>query len=259
MSVFSFPCRLLICDITRESSIVGGCASRGVRRHQKECGSASVRGCDFAIRTTFLRPSGTAELLFCLAFCKHYSLINSAGTLDTKSEMRTAALLICLASGPLPRPNAAHSQLACNCLISRREPSHMPKSCARDANSIAVPRADTHSPYAHIRRDRHAAPLVRGARQPHRNERGHRRGQRSLVSARRRGQRPLERFTVPRAGANGHGYMTKPKSRQAEAFEANGWPNQVAECATASFVHSIATAPPPYSTGPPPCAIDVVP
>merc|ERR1719207_86466 len=31
------------------------------------------------------------------------------------------------------------------------------------------------------------------------------------------------------SGANGHGYMTKPKSRQAEAFEANGWPNQVAE------------------------------
>ena len=23
--------------------------------------------------------------------------------------------------------------------------------------------------------------------------------------------------------------MTKPKSRQAEAFEANGWPNEVAE------------------------------
>ena len=46
--------------------------------------------------------------------------------------------------------------------------------------------------------------------------------------------------------------MTKPKSRQAEAFEANGWPNQVAERAAASFVHSIATAPPPY-------AIDVVP
>jgi len=38
--------------------------------------------------------------------------------------------------------------------------------------------------------------------------------------------------------------MTKPKSRQAEAFEANGWPNQVAERATASFVHSIATASP---------------
>ena len=89
--------------------------------------------------------------------------------------------------------------------------------------------------------------------------RGHRRGQRSLVSARRRGQRPLERFTVPRAGANGHGYMTKPKSRQAEAFEANGWPNQVAERAAASFVHSIATAPPPYQTAPPPYAIDVVP
>ena len=32
--------------------------------------------------------------------------------------------------------------------------------------------------------------------------------------------------------------MTKPKSRQAEAFEANGWPNQVAERAAASFVHS---------------------
>ena len=53
--------------------------------------------------------------------------------------------------------------------------------------------------------------------------------------------------------------MTKPKSRQAEAFEANGWPNQVAERAAASFVHSIATAPPPYSTAPPPYAIDVVP
>ena len=53
--------------------------------------------------------------------------------------------------------------------------------------------------------------------------------------------------------------MTKPKSRQAEAFEANGWPNQVAERAAASFVHSIATAPPPYSTAPPPYAIDAVP
>jgi len=53
--------------------------------------------------------------------------------------------------------------------------------------------------------------------------------------------------------------MTKPKSRQAEAFEANGWPNQVAERAAASFVHSMATVLPPYSTAPPPCAIDVVP
>ena len=72
-------------------------------------------------------------------------------------------------------------------------------------------------------------------------------------------ERSLETYSVPRAGANGHGYMTKPKSRQAEAFEANGWPNQVAERATASFVHSIATAPPPYQTAPPPYAIDVVP
>ena len=42
-------------------------------------------------------------------------------------------------------------------------------------------------------------------------------------------ERSLETYSVPRAGANGHGYMTKPKSRQAEAFEANGWPNEVAE------------------------------
>ena len=28
--------------------------------------------------------------------------------------------------------------------------------------------------------------------------------------------------------------MTEPPSRQFEAYEANGWPNEVAECAAAS-------------------------
>ena len=32
----------------------------------------------------------------------------------------------------------------------------------------------------------------------------------------------------------GHGYMTEPPSRQYEAYKANGWPNEVAECAAAS-------------------------
>ena len=36
--------------------------------------------------------------------------------------------------------------------------------------------------------------------------------------------------------------MTEPPSRQFEAYEANGWPNEVAESAAASFVHSIAIA-----------------
>ena len=36
---------------------------------------------------------------------------------------------------------------------------------------------------------------------------------------------------VKNTGANGHGYMTQPPSRQYEAYEANGWPNEVAECA----------------------------
>ena len=34
---------------------------------------------------------------------------------------------------------------------------------------------------------------------------------------------------VKNTGANGHGYMTEPPSRQFEAYEANGWPNEVAE------------------------------
>ena len=40
--------------------------------------------------------------------------------------------------------------------------------------------------------------------------------------------------TTSSAGVNGHGYMTQPPSRQYEAYEANGWPNEVAECAAAS-------------------------
>ena len=107
--------------------------------------------------------------------------------------MRSAAFLICLASGPQPRPNAAHFALACNCLLSRRELSYMPKSCARDANSIAVPRADTHNPYAHIRRT--ARPRLSFAARGNLTEmRGRRRGQRSLVSARRRDQHALEQL-----------------------------------------------------------------
>ena len=37
------------------------------------------------------------------------------------------------------------------------------------------------------------------------------------------------RLISQRTGANGHGYMTEPPSRQFEAYEANGWPNEVAE------------------------------
>ena len=118
----------------------------------------------------------------------------------------------------------------------------------------AVPRYPwrTHTLSNHIFGENDAPRLSFAARGNLTEMRGHRRGQRSLETHQ-------TVSTVPRAGANGHGYMTKPKSRQAEAFEANGWPNQVAERAAASFVHSIATAPPPYQTAPPPYAIDAVP
>merc|ERR1719197_1452176 len=36
-------------------------------------------------------------------------------------------------------------------------------------------------------------------------------------------------LAVTPLGAYGHGYMTEPPSRQFEAYEANGWPNEVAE------------------------------
>ena len=163
-------------------------------------------------------------------------------------NMHVIALLLCFASRTPPASNAAIRSSACNCLLSRRELSSMPKSYTLDATSIAVPRADAHSPYAHIRRKRYARATRSRRAATSRNEiRSELARNASTVS------------TVPRAGANGHGYMTKPKSRQAEAFEANGWPNQVAERAAASFVHSIATAPPPYQTAPPPYAIDAVP
>ena len=144
--------------------------------------------------------------------------------------MRVIALLLCFASRTPPASNAAHSHLAYSCLLSPRALSSMPSSSARDSEHYrGNSRGHTLSVITYSGEIDTPRLSCRGARQPHRNERGHRRGQRSLVSARRRGQRPLERFTVPRAGANGHGYMTKPKSRQAEAFEANGWPNEVAE------------------------------
>ena len=36
-------------------------------------------------------------------------------------------------------------------------------------------------------------------------------------------------FTRAAGVVRGHGYMTEPPSRQFEAYQANGWPNQVAE------------------------------
>ena len=224
MSVFSFPRRLLICEITRESSIADADVSIGVRRHQKECGSASVRGCDFA----FQQDSCEAAVLPCSCFAWHFAstqLINSADTLRThEANMRSAALLICLASGPQLRPKRCAFAprillfaLATGAIIDA-EPSRVHAARCR-----RTPGGHTLS-YAHIRRT--PAPLVRGAQQPHRNERP------STRSALARNASTVS--TVPRAGANGHGYMTKPKSRQAEAFEANGWPNEVAECAAAS-------------------------
>ena len=167
--------------------------------------------------------------------------------------MRSAALLICLASGPQLRPKrcafALRVQLFDLATGAIIDAERIARATRRGA---AVPRADTHTLRNHI----FVKPIrprlaCHGARQPHRNERP---STRSALA-----QNTSTVSTVPLAGANGHGYMTKPKSRQAEAFEANGWPNQVAERAAASFVHSIATAQPPYSTAPPPCAIDVVP
>ena len=175
--------------------------------------------------------------------------VSTSNAATRRKTMRVIALLICIASRAPPRLNAAHSRSACNCFALAT--GAIIDADRQRARRGAAPRYPwrTHTLRNHIFGNRFARASRSRCAATSQNERP------STRSALARNRSTVS--TVPRAGANGHGYMTKPKSRQAEAFEANGWPNQVAERAAASFVHSIAA--PPYSTAPPPCAIDAVP
>ena len=161
-----------------------------------------------------------AVLLFCLAFCKQSQLNNSACTLPYARTMRSAALLlICIASSAPPRLKKHIRSSACTCLLSPRGLSSMPRRARDAAQYRGTPGGHTLSVRSYsANRCARGFRSRRAATSP--NERP------STRSALARNASTVS--TVPRAGANGHGYMTKPKSRQAEAFEANGWPNEVA-------------------------------
>ena len=157
-------------------------------------------------------------------------LNNSACTLPYARTMRSAALLlICIASSAPPRLKKHIRSSACTCLLSPRGLSSMPRRARDAAQYRGTPGGHTLSVRSYsANRCARGFRSRRAATSP--NERP------STRSALARNASTVS--TVPRAGANGHGYMTKPKSRQAEAFEANGWPNEVAECAAASLPHA---------------------
>lgn len=169
MSVFSFPHRLHLPKRARESSIVGDYASRGVRRHQKECGLASVRGCDFAFQQDSCE---VAVLLFCLAFCmqsqvkqqrfhasvrKNYEICGSAIDLH-RVECATAS-------------KKAHSQLRVHLFALATGAIIDAENRARDSEHYrSNSRGHTLSVITHSVKQTRPR-LLFAARQPHRNER----------------------------------------------------------------------------------------
>ena len=116
-------------------------------------------------------------------------------------NMHVIALLLCFASRTPPASNAAHSHFAVQLFaLATRAVIYAKELRARRG---AVPRYPwrTHTLSNHIFGENDAPRLSFAARGNLTEMRGHRRGQRSLVSARRRDQRPLELHKPYRAQA----------------------------------------------------------
>ena len=162
MSVFSFPRRLLICEITRESSFADADVSIEGRRHQEE----SCQNCQLGVEfTRFRMCSYFAERMSCSTNSQQSPTDSCSNAVKRRQyachRASTSLLSLAYASRVKRCSFALRVQLFA---LATRAVIYAKELRARRKQYRGTSRGHTHSPYAHIRTP---APLVRGARQPH--------------------------------------------------------------------------------------------